>query len=243
MQNMEIVVVNLEPGKPMYTEAVFPDPEVRSIFADREEEARTRRLEARSHNHLGHHQSVNCTTNNSDNGQQRDPSNNNQNYSGSISSGEVRHVRISATDEEWFVFSFPGGNSQGNPGSVHPHQTVLSTQQSLTVPVPIQQHHSNQQEQVLPLASHHRYHPDEELEEWWLSSEPTPTNSPNPSPINSPIIQQIGKKWRNKSLARLSGCNTCRGDLAILSHQRPELREASFLQVVYPLFYSYPSII
>lgn len=81
-------------------------------------------------------------------------------------------------------------------------------------------------------ASQNRFHPDQvEEEEYWLSPAPSPVSSATPSPITSPMVQRCVKKWQAKSLPQMNGCNTCRGEIAISSHQRPRLKLSTFIQV------------
>nr|XP_053634034.1 E3 ubiquitin-protein ligase Nedd-4-like isoform X3 [Cherax quadricarinatus] len=240
MQNMEIVIVNFSSEKPMFTEAVFPDPEVRSIFADREEAARNRRREARRRLRRNQRRAARSAISSSDNREHWQESSGPNSLiqyhtTSNINTSEIRHVRISGSEDEWFVLSLGGESTDEDAESVGPQQDVASTHRYLLVPSTIRHQHSTQsgsQHLALPLASQHRHHPGEEEEEeeqeWRLNSEPLAVNSIKPNPINS-TYQQMGKN-RKKSVAWSRGCKTCKGDLAILSHHRPRLRQALFSQ-------------
>ncbi|KAK7072389.1 hypothetical protein SK128_006910, partial [Halocaridina rubra] len=237
MQDLEVVIVNFEPGKPIYTEAVFTDPEVRSIQATREAEARNRRREARRRRRQARTRQVNNSNNTAgdnhqhvdlDNADEADNSDN-ENDSGSDAQGnQIRRIRINGEDgtsDEWFVIPFPhderiqhSDNTASNRNRRVP-QTLSSERVS----------HANRTFLSVPPANPNRYHPNEE-EELWLSPEPTPINSPIHSPVSSPVVQRLGKKWKENVFNRLSGCHTCRGDLAILSRHRPKLQKDAFVK-------------
>lgn len=264
MQNVEVVVVNFGPGKPIYTESVYPDPEVRSLAAQREEQARLQRREARRQNRHAHrHQTASRAQGQQNNRQQREEQSDLQSNSSRNSAPQIgnRNAQVRSPT----LLRIPRGDSQNNNEGSNSYNSnsdaEITTPSLLRVPLarissidealsrcpsqpepPDSRYHpelatnrqlcritsSNQQQPSLPLANQHRHHPDEGIEEWWLSPEPSPINSPSPSPINSPVVKQIGKKWRRKTRAQHSGCDTCRGDLAIISHQRPRLRDATF---------------
>lgn len=205
---MEIVVVNFGEGKPIYTEAVFPDPEVRSIFANREEEARSRRRLARRRNRNARHRRNNASSDRANsNNTQGDSQSSNPSQDNNGNRDETSRVR--EDEDGWFVLSIPLSNSS-SPSRYHNRSP------------------NGRQQLAVPPANQNRHHPGEEEMEFWLSPEATP----EPSPAASPVVKRIGKKWINNALRQVSGCHTCRGDLAILGRNRPQLREASFLQVV-----------
>lgn len=205
MQDMEIVVVNFGEGKPIYTEAVFPDPEVRSIFANREEEARSRRRLARRRNRNARHRRNNASSDRANGNNTQGEGQSNTTAHDSANRNEMSEVR--ENEDGWFVLSIPLSNSS----SPRHFSSRPNSRQQLTVPP----------------ANQNRHHPGEEEMEFFLSPEATP----EPSPASSPVVKRIGKKWINSALRQVSGCRTCRGDLAILTRHRPQLREASFMQV------------
>ena len=272
MQDLEIVVVNFGTNAPIYTEAVFPDPEVRSLVVEEEEKARQRRHVARRHHRNERHnaattsrtstrttristtasrsasitvssrasnrasntastsgQSTQIEAINSDSHSDSDSGNATQD-----SATEQQENSRENSEEEWIMCSIPRNSNEEVQISVHSQQQnrpPAPTRQLLTVPAPNQRRRGARRfrwfGRNVPMANQNRYHPDEDIEECWLSPEP----SPNPSPIHSPTVQRIAKKWRRKSLPFLEGCNTCRGDMAIHSHQRPRLTQGLF-QVV-----------
>lgn len=313
MQNMEIVVVNFGANAPIYTEAVFPDPEVRSIAAEKEEQARQRRREARRrarHNERRNNERRNAaaasstttarataasarttittssrpsnrtTTNRtsassrpnrpstaapttaSTSGQQSrtqdtdsdSDSDSDSGHGTQDSSARQTDNSVGNSDEEWIVCAIPRNNSEEVQISVHSEQHQQQQQQTsvpppttqlLTVPPTNQRRAARRRfrwfsrhapTRNVPMANQNRHHPDEEdVEEWLLTPEP----SPHPSPIQSPVIQRIARKWRDKSPIHINGCNTCRGDVAIHSHQRPRLSQRLFKKVFLFVCYKY----
>ncbi|XP_066941816.1 E3 ubiquitin-protein ligase Nedd-4 isoform X13 [Macrobrachium rosenbergii] len=229
MQDLEVVVVNFDPTKPVFTEAVFTDPEVRSIRAEREAEARNQRREARRRHRHAHRRRANAANPNQSNsngnlrpvgnlaGSDNDHSDDsNGNEEGDNSRERVRSLR-NGTDG-WVMISFPVDvpNQSSNRSLRHRSGGV-------TLAEPNRSRVSNLLS--VPPSNPNRYHPDQE-EELWLSPEPSPATSPT----SSPVVQRIGKKWKDSVLSRLSGCNTCRGDLAILSRHRPQIQKATFFK-------------
>lgn len=289
MQKMEIVVVNFGDDAPIYTEAVFPDPEVRSIVEEREEQDRQRRREARRRARNNERRNnerrtavtsattaSTSTTTSSDRTSNRNTTNRpsassrpnrpttlssasastsgqqsqtpaRDSDSDSDSGNETQDSPVRQTgssmensEEEWIVCSLPRNNNEEVQISVHSehHQqqqqrrALPPTRQLLTVPPTNQRRTTGRRfrwfSRSAPMANQNRHHPDEDVEEWWLSPEP----SPHQSPIHSPVVQRIARKWKNKSALLLNGCNTCRGDVAIHSHQRPRLTQGFFKKVV-----------
>ncbi|XP_064113456.1 uncharacterized protein LOC135220056 [Macrobrachium nipponense] len=199
-----------------------------SIRAEREAEARNRRREARRRHRHAHRRRANAADPNqshsngnlqpvgnladSDN-DQSDDSNGNE---GDNTRERVRRLR-NGTDE-WVMVSFPvdAPNQSSN-------RSFRQRSAAGTVAEPNRPQVSNLLS--VPPSNPNRYHPDQEGE-FWLSPEPSPASSPT----SSPVVQRIGKKWKDSVLSRLSGCNTCRGDLAILSRHRPQIQKATFFK-------------
>ncbi|XP_045118389.1 E3 ubiquitin-protein ligase Nedd-4-like isoform X8 [Portunus trituberculatus] len=276
MQDLEIVVVNFGASAPIYTEAVFPDPEVRSIAAEKEDKARQLRREARRRAHAERHNANTTTTSRtarrttrisathsntasttqsssrssnvasitaSTSGQSSqtqatnsdsdfDSDSDLENAPQNLAEGQTENSRDNS-EEEWITCSIPRNSNEQVQISVHSQQgtATTSSSQHLTVPQPTRRRIGPKRfrwfSRNVPLANQNRYHPDEDIEECWLS----PVPSPHQSPICSPAVGRLAKKWRNKSLpVVLNGCNTCRGDVAIHSHQRPRLIQALFQQ-------------
>ena len=280
MQDLEIVVVNFGTNAPIYTEAVFPDPEVRSIAAEKEDQERQRRREARRRAHAERLNANTTTTSrtarrttrtsatHSSTASTTQPSSRSSNVTSNTASTSGQSSQAQATnsesdfdsdsdsenappqdsaegqaqnnrdniEEEWITCSIPRNSNEQVQISVHSQQGTAAAPSNnhLTVPQPTRRRIGAKRfrwfSRNIPLANQNRHHPDEDIEECWLSPEP----SPQPSPIHSPAVERIAKKWRNKSLpVVLNGCNTCRGDVAIHSHQRPRLIQALFQQVVF----------
>lgn len=285
MQDLEIVVVNFGNNAPIYTEAVFPDPEVRSIAAEKEDKARQRRREARRRARQ-EQRNANTTTTTASRPPRRNRTSSTQSSTASTTqassrasnansntastSGQSSHTQPTNSEsdfdsdsdaenapqetttsqaennrdnseEEWITCSIPRNSNEQVQISVHSQQRTVNTStttsassQHLTVPQPTRRRIGAKRfrwfSRNVPLANQNRHHPNEDIEECWLSPEP----SPQQSPIRPPVVERLAKKWRNKSLpVVLNGCNTCRGDVAIHSHQRPRLIQALFQQVVF----------
>ena len=252
MQDLEIVIVNFHPEKPIFTEAVFEDPEVRSVRAEREAAARALRREARRRNRRAQRRAnaANGGNNNSSSGRNQQQnedlessdesadeanhSNGNQNSGRNGATGnQVRSVNVMG--DEVTVVSLPVRGSN--------RRTTLSRARHI-LSAPLSRRGRTQSPNTLnvPPANPNRYHPDL-AEEIWLSPEPSPVpsrvsspihspiHSPVHSPALSPVVKRAGKKWKENALHLPHGCNTCRGDLAILSRHRPQIQKDTFVKV------------
>lgn len=299
MQDLEIVVVNFGNNAPIYTEAVFPDPEVRSLVAEKEEKARQRRREARRRmrNERRNAITTTITTTTTSTRNTRAPTtatttvssrapdsrisetastsgqpsqthvtnsdSDSDSDSGNVDSGNGTQDSTSGqpvdsrenSEEEWIVCSLPRNSSEQVQISVHPEQNRAPPpphpeqralpslhpeqnrpppppQQLLSVPAPNRRRTLKRFRwfsRNVPMANQNRHHPNEDVEVEWLSPEPSPNPSPvHTPPVHSPAVQRIARKWKTKSRSFLEGCNTCRGDVAIHSHQRPRLIQELF---------------
>ncbi|KAK4307580.1 hypothetical protein Pmani_020663 [Petrolisthes manimaculis] len=327
MSNLEVVIVNFEPSLPMFTESVFPDPEVKSIVTQREEQARLRRRVERRQRRArdnrqrdsqqqrnqrnneinrntregsntqtsgqsNHHRRSNHQGQRTGHRHQRNGTNEEQGETEEETDNSVDEEReeeednnpehnldgrrlnsrnnviggIGSGEEEWIVLSLPQDDSEQVQISVHtehggvraPQQQQQQQEHHQQQPQQQQQRHQRQQSRYRqylsvpflgPLrnrrtngrhrrnrsppspAAQNRFHPDQvEEEDYWLSPSPSPVSSATPSPISSPLVQRCVKKWQAKSLLQMNGCNTCRGEIAISSHQRPRLNLSTFIQ-------------